>query len=235
MSTRPPDHRGRHCWADLGYADERAPAVDDAQWLTTGPRPRRSTRALAALVADSRGDHRCARRGSRLLSLTCPAAPGGWIGNPAAELLSRSRADTITAEVADRLVEATGGNPLALLELGPEAHRLHSAPYDNLPVTGQRRADLPQTRDRAVGGRAPRCLFCPASRPWTGRSPSRRGIHRPPGQTSSRPPRRWWPSAWACIELFILGARLLYHSASPADPQHQHLVALAGVMTGADD
>src|SRR4029077_10297133 len=52
----------------------------------------------------------------------------------AAELLSRTGSSAIPADVADRLVEATGGNPLALLELGPEAHRVHSAPYDNLPV-----------------------------------------------------------------------------------------------------
>src|SRR5439155_17013043 len=45
----------------------------------------------------------------------------------AAELLSRS---DVPEEVLERLYRATGGNPLALLELAPEAARLVTLPSD---------------------------------------------------------------------------------------------------------
>ncbi|HXI94551.1 MAG TPA: ATP-binding protein, partial [Candidatus Acidoferrum sp.] len=134
------------------YAEE-APVlvtVDDAQWLD-----RASTEAIGfaarRLVADPVAVIIAVREGeeSPLLAAGLPELrPAGLDRESAAELLSRSGAGAISAEVAGRLVEATGGNPLALVELGPEAQRVHAAPDDNLPVaTSVERAYL----RRAVG------------------------------------------------------------------------------------
>src|SRR5205085_439618 len=59
---------------------------------------------------------------------------GGLDQKAAAELLESSGAGHVSAEMTGRLVAATGGNPLALLELGPEAQRAPSGPDHNLPV-----------------------------------------------------------------------------------------------------
>src|SRR6202040_4174644 len=60
----------------------------------------------------------------------------------------------VSAEEADRLVEATGGNPLALLELGQETQRAPAAPHGNLPVaTTVERAYLRRADGLSEGAR----------------------------------------------------------------------------------
>ena len=121
------------------FADE-APlllTVDDAQWLD-----RASTEAIGFLARRLVADPVCVliaiREGeeSPLLAAGLPELRlAGLDSEAATELLARAGGTAVAADIASRLVEATGGNPLALLELGPEAGNVPAAPHDNLPVT----------------------------------------------------------------------------------------------------
>jgi DNA-binding CsgD family transcriptional regulator len=100
----------------LSEAAENGPllcVVDDAQWLD---RPSVEALAFAARRLEAEG-----------IALLAATREGGWPGlaelpvaglgaDEAAELL-RERAGEIRSEVRARLVEETGGNPLALVEL----------------------------------------------------------------------------------------------------------------------
>jgi len=120
------------------YADD-APVlmtVDDAQWLD-----RASAEALGfaarRLVADPVAVLVAVREGeeSLLLGAGLPELMlTGLDDVAAAELLAGVGAGSVTGEVVHRLVEATGGNPLALMQLGPEASRLAVTPNQTLPV-----------------------------------------------------------------------------------------------------
>jgi class 3 adenylate cyclase len=224
------------------YADE-APlllTVDDAQWLD-----RASTEAIGfaarRLVADPVAVIIAVREGeeSPLLAVGLPELrPAGLDRESAAELLSRSGADTITAEVADRLVEATGGNPLALLELGPEANRLHSAPYDNLPVaTSVERAYLRRAAGLSEGARRVLILLATSGTMDVGqvhRAAASIGLGADAVEEAEAASALVAQRAGRIEFVHPLARASIYHSASPADRRAAHR-ALAGVMTGADD
>ena len=214
--------------------------VDDGQWLD-----RASTEAIGfvarRLVADPVAVIIAIREGeeSPLLGAGLPELRlAGLDRASGAELLSRSGPSAISDEVAGRLVDATGGNPLALLELGPEAHRLDAAPYDNLPVaTSVERAYL----RRAAGLSAPArnvLLLLATSGPMDVGQVRRaaasmdlaaEAVEEAEGAVSLVAQR-----AGRIEFVHPLARASIYHSASPADRRAAHR-ALAHVMTGVDD
>ncbi|HEY0832251.1 MAG TPA: AAA family ATPase [Candidatus Dormibacteraeota bacterium] len=224
------------------YADE-APLlliVDDAQWLD-----RASTEAIGfvarRLVADPVAVIIAVREGeeSPLLAAGLPELRlGGLDRDAAAELLSRSGAGTISAEVAGRLVEATGGNPLALLELGPEAHRMDSAPHDNLPVaTTVERAYLRRAAGLSEGARHVLLLLATSGTIDAGRvrrAAASMGIGADAVEEAEAAAALVAQRAGRIEFVHPLARASIYHSASPADRRAAHR-ALAGVMTGADE
>jgi len=224
------------------YADE-APlllTIDDAQWLD-----RASTEAIGfaarRLVADPVAVIIAVREGeeSPLLAVGLPELrPAGLDRESAAELLSRSGAGAISAEVADRLVDATGGNPLALLELGPEAHRVHPAPYDNLPVaTSVERAYLRRAAGLSEGARRVLLLLATSGTMDVGqvhRAAASIGLGADAVEEAEATAALVAQRAGRIEFVHPLARASIYHSASPADRRAAHR-ALAGVMTGADD
>jgi DNA-binding CsgD family transcriptional regulator len=114
------------------YADAAPVAVlvDDAQWLD-GSSAQALLFAFRRLVADPiavliacREDEPSLLDGAGLDELRI----GGLTSDEAAKLVPG-----LSPEVASRLHQATAGNPLALLELAPEAHELALAP-EGAPV-----------------------------------------------------------------------------------------------------
>src|SRR4029077_19886845 len=110
--------------------------VDDAQWLD-----RASSEAVGfaarRLVADPVAILIAVREGeeSPLLAAGLPDLRlGGLDEVSATALLERGGAGNLSADLSRRLMQATGGNPLALIELGPDARRMSMSPQENLPV-----------------------------------------------------------------------------------------------------
>jgi DNA-binding CsgD family transcriptional regulator len=107
--------------------------VDDAHWLD-GSTAEALLFAVRRLVADPIAVVLAARDGepSLLDGADLPLLRlEGLDRDAAVELVG-----AVPQEVADRLYDATAGNPLALLELAPEAHRVTEIPLDApLPIS----------------------------------------------------------------------------------------------------
>ena len=110
--------------------------VDDVQWMD-----RASTEAIAfaarRLIADPvcilvavRSEEDSPFRTSGMTELNL----GGLDRDSATELIRRTSSAEFTREHIDRMVDATGGNPLALLELAPVGPQHSSAPLSELPI-----------------------------------------------------------------------------------------------------
>src|ERR1700693_6213792 len=110
--------------------------VDDAQWLA-----RASSEAIgfaarrlfadpvAVLIAVREGDD------SPLLAAGMPELGlSGLDEASVTTLLERAARGHVSNDVALWMLNATGGNPLALLELGHDAPQMSASPHDNLPV-----------------------------------------------------------------------------------------------------
>jgi hypothetical protein len=148
----------------LAAYSEKAPVavlVDDAQWLD-GSSADALLFAFRRLVADPVAVVLAVREGE--LSLLDGADLSalrlqGLDRTAAAELLKHQGDEPLSDELAERLHRETGGNPLALLELGAERQRLADLPPD-APLAAstsvarvylQRLRTLPQrTRDALV-------------------------------------------------------------------------------------
>jgi DNA-binding CsgD family transcriptional regulator len=143
------------------YSDQAPVAVlvDDAHWLD-GSSADALLFAFRRLIADPIAVVLAVRQGqpSLLDGADLPTlALQGLDRGSAAELLRHQGDDgPLSQELADRLHRETGGNPLALLELGAERHRLADLPPDAPLAAGtsvarvylQRLRALPQrTRD----------------------------------------------------------------------------------------
>jgi class 3 adenylate cyclase len=220
------------------YADE-APllvTVDDAHWLD-----RASAEAIGflarRLVADPVAVLIAVRQDedSPLLAAGLPEMHlGGLDPGAAAELLGGG----MSADVALRLVEATGGNPLALIELGPEANRFPAVPHQALPVaTSLERAYL--RRAAGLSPAARRVLLLLAASGGTDLALVRRAA------ASIGLDAEAVEEVEAAAALIVQrGARVefvhplarasIYHAASPADRRAAHH-ALALAMTSGDD
>ena len=137
--------------------------VDDAQWLDSA-----SQEAMAFATKRLQADRAALLFGARDDEERPFEAPGvesmpltGLPREAAAQLLSRTDATTLAPEVADRLFEATRGNPLALMELpsllSPEQLAGTTALEDPLPAGSSveraftRRVEaLPERAQRAL-------------------------------------------------------------------------------------
>ncbi|HEV2476648.1 MAG TPA: AAA family ATPase [Candidatus Dormibacteraeota bacterium] len=224
------------------YADD-APVlmtVDDAQWLdrasaeAVGFAARRLVAdPVAVLVAVREGEE------SLLLGAGLPELMlTGLDDVAAAELLAGVGAGSVTGEAVHRLVEATGGNPLALMQLGPEASRLAVTPNQNLPVaTSLERVYL--RRAAGLSENARRVLLLVAAS-----GGSDLGLVRQAARGMEVDAAAVEEAEAATALVLQRGDRIefvhplarasIYHSASPADRRAAHRV-LAGAMTDADD
>jgi DNA-binding CsgD family transcriptional regulator len=135
--------------------------VDDAQWLDEASAEtlafvarRLHAEGIAMIFAAREGDVR---------AFEAPGLPelplGGLAHDAAAALLEERPGRVVSAEVRERLVEATAGNPLALLELSAalsDAQRAGDEPIlDPLPVSARiERAFLARVRDLPDATRA---------------------------------------------------------------------------------
>lgn len=120
---------------------ERAPllvVVDDVHWLDEASAEALAFAArrlvadpVAVLVALRKGEH------SPFLTAGLPeVAVGGLDRDSATALLEQAAGRQVNTDVAAWLLASTAGNPLALIELGPDASRLNVPATDApLPVT----------------------------------------------------------------------------------------------------
>jgi DNA-binding CsgD family transcriptional regulator len=134
-------------------AEERLVVVlaDDVQWLD---RPSASALTFAArrLLADAvavllavRGEEASPIDGAGLEELMLP----GLAAEPARALLEAHAGRPVAADTAGWLHSATGGNPLALVELAGEAPRLRPGPVgDHVPIGARIERALARRLDR---------------------------------------------------------------------------------------
>src|SRR5438270_1871300 len=214
--------------------------VDDAQWLD-----RASAEAIGfaarRLVADPVLVLIAVREGeeSPLLAAGLPdLVLGGLDQKAAAELLESSGAGHVSAEMTGRLVAATGGNPLALLELGPEAQRAPSGPDHNLPVaTSVERAYLRRAAGLSDAARKVLLLVAAAGTSDMGvvrRAAVALAIDESAIDEAEAAGSLVSQRAGRIEFVHPLARASIYHSASPAERRAAHR-ALGRAMTGADD
>jgi DNA-binding CsgD family transcriptional regulator len=214
--------------------------VDDAPWLD-----RASAEAIGfaarRLVADPVAILIAVREGEEtpLLSAGLPELRLSGLDQASANtLLERSAAGEVSRDMARWLFDATGGNPLALLELGRESRRMSALPHDDLPIaTSVERAYL--RRADGLSDNARRVLLVMAASGTAELRLVRRAAaslglsasdvdeaEAAKGLISQRGDR---------VEfIHPLARAAIYHAASPGDRRAVH-GALAKVMSGADD
>jgi class 3 adenylate cyclase/tetratricopeptide (TPR) repeat protein len=224
------------------YADE-APlliTVDDAQWLD-----RASSEAIGfvarRLVADPVAILIAVREGeeSPLLAAGLPDLRlDGLDQASATQLLERAGAGDLSADLSRRLLEATGGNPLALIELGPDARRVSVTPQENLPVaTSVERAYLRRADGLSDPARRVLLLVAASGTPGVAlvqRAATALGIG-PAHLDEAEAATALVTQRDGRIEfVHPLARAAVYHAASPGERRAAHR-ALAGVMSDPDD
>jgi DNA-binding CsgD family transcriptional regulator len=143
------------------YADDAPLAllVDDVHWLD-GASGEALVFAVRRFIVDPIAAVLAVREGepSPLEGLDVPVLRlQGLERTAAVALLGPSTAEAAGADAIDRLYRATAGNPLALLELAPDALRLAASPAEPVPVPTaiaraflRRAADLPESTRRIL-------------------------------------------------------------------------------------
>ena len=219
---------------------ERAPvliAVDDAQWLD-----RASAEALAfaarRLVADPvsvvvalRNDEE-----SPLLHAGLEVIRVGALDREAAAQLLRAEAtEALSEERVDRLLTASAGNPLALLELARGGAQISTAARHDLPIgTSVERAYLRRAERLTSGAREALLLLAASGDSTVVRQASRSlgialadvdAIETATGLVRRAPDVEF---------VHPLARAAIYHAASPAERRAAHR-AIADVMTAAGD
>ncbi len=224
------------------YADE-APlliTVDDAQWLdrasseAVGFAARRLVAdPVAILIAVREGDE------SPLLAAGLPDLRlDGLDQASATALLERAGAGKLPAGLSRRLLDATGGNPLALIELGPDAHRVAMSPQENLPVaTNVERAYLRRADGLSDPARRVLLLIAASGTPGVAlvqRAATALGIG-PAYLDEAEAATALVAQREGRIEfVHPLARAAVYHGASPSERRAAHR-ALAGAMSDPDD
>ena len=224
------------------YAEE-APlliTVDDAQWLdrasaeAIGFAARRLFADPIAILIAVREDEE-----SPLLVAGLPELSLSGLDHAAATaLLETAAAGKMTAELARRMLDATGGNPLALLELGRDAPRTPGSPHDDLPLaTSVERAYLRRADGLSPGARHVLLVMAASGSPEVGlvqRAAQELGL--PPGDVERAEAARGLVVERGGSVEFVhpLARAAIYHSASPSDRRAAHR-ALAKVMTDPGD
>jgi DNA-binding CsgD family transcriptional regulator/tetratricopeptide (TPR) repeat protein len=224
------------------YAEE-APVlitVDDAQWLdrasseAIGFAARRLLADPVAILVALREVEDSPLLASGLSELTL----SGLDEASATALLEHAAVAHVPTDVARRLLYATGGNPLALLELGREAPHISASPHENLPIsTSVERAYLRRADGLSDRARSVLLLMAASGNPELGlvnRAAAAIGLELSDvGQAEAA--RGVVTQRGNRVEfVHPLARAAIYHSASPADRRAAHK-ALAKVMTEADD
>jgi DNA-binding CsgD family transcriptional regulator len=214
--------------------------VDDAPWID-----RASAEAIGfaarRLIADPVAILIAVREGEEtpLLSAGLPELRlSGLDQASATALLESSGTESVSRDVARWMLDATGGNPLALLELGREGRRMSALPHDDLPIATSveraylRRADgLSENVRRvllvmAASGAAELRMVRRAAGALGLSASDVDGAEAASGLISQRSDR---------VEfIHPLARAAVYHAASPGERRAAHK-SLAAMMTGADD
>jgi class 3 adenylate cyclase len=224
------------------YADQSPLliTVDDAQWLD---RASSEVIAFAArrLFADPVAILIAVRDGeeSPLLAAGLPEIRLSGLDLAfTTELLERTSDQSVPADVARWMLAATGGNPLALLELGPEAPRMSATPHDNLPIeTSVERAYLRRAAGLAAGARSVLLLMAASGTPELGlvqRAAASLGLTTSDVEQAEAATGLVGQQGERLGFVHPLARAAIYHSMSPADRRAAHK-ALARTMTGPDD
>ncbi|HKW58687.1 MAG TPA: LuxR C-terminal-related transcriptional regulator, partial [Candidatus Dormibacteraeota bacterium] len=222
---------------------EQAPllvTLDDAHWLDSA-----SAEAIAfaarRLVADPVAILVAVREGheSPFLAAGWPEIElGGLDHDAASHLLEQLATDPLPGDSLDRLLRATGGNPLALVELARTDPRPSGSPHLDLPVaTSVERAYLRRADGLSDGARQFLVLIAASGGSDLGlvrRAASALGVQSAAIEEAE--------AAGSLVQLvgdridFVhaLARAAIYHAASPAQRRAAH-GALAGVMSGPDD
>jgi class 3 adenylate cyclase len=224
------------------YAEE-APlliTVDDAQWLD-----RASAEAIGfaarRLFADPAAILISVREGeeSPLLAAGLPELRlSGLDQVSTSALLEQAAGGHVSTEIARWMLDATGGNPLALLELGREAQHMSASPHDNLPVaTSVERSYLRRADGLPEGARRVLLVMAASGTIELGlvqRAAAVLGLE--PSDLEQAEAARGLVTQLADRIEFVhpLARAAIYHSASPADRRAANK-ALAQVMTAPDD
>jgi DNA-binding CsgD family transcriptional regulator len=213
--------------------------VDDAQWLD-----RASSEAIGfaarRLLADPVAILVAVREGedSPLLTAGLPELSLSGLDQASATALLVRGAANVSADVARWMLGATGGNPLALLELAREASHISISPHDNLPIsTSVERAYLRRADGLSEKARSVLLLMAASGTPELGlvqRAAVAIGL-QPSDVEQAEAARGVVTQRGGRVEfVHPLARAAIYHSASPADRRTAHK-ALANVMTDADD
>src|SRR5438874_12057058 len=214
--------------------------VDDAQWID-----RASSEAIAfaarRLVADAVAILIAVREGEEsplVIAGLAEITLGGLDQVSATALLEKAADAKVPAEAARRMLEATGGNPLALLELGRDVHRRPSSPHHGLPVTTSvERAYLRRADGLSAGARQALLLMAASGMVDLGlvrRAAIALGLE-PSDVESAEGARGLVLERGGTVEfVHPLARAAIYHAASPTDRRAAHR-ALAGAMTDPDD
>ena len=149
------------------YADEAPVAVlvDDAHWLD-GSSADALLFAFRRLVAEPVAVILAVREGESSLLDGADVTRlrlAGLDRAAAAELLKRQPAGPLSHDLADRLHDETGGNPLALLELGADRDRLASLPPGTPLAAGASVAEVYLLRSRSLPPRTRDALVLAAA------------------------------------------------------------------------
>lgn len=214
--------------------------LDDAHWLdrasaeTIGFAARRMVADQVALLIAIREGEPSPLLEAGLEEVTL----GGLDPGSAAEVLCRAASGPVAVEVVRRLVEAAGGNPLALVEMASEADRFDAvAEYAPLPVpiaTTVERAYLRRAVEVSAAART--VLLLVAASGSAGVELVRTAAA---GLSLPRDAVEEAEAAAGLVALrgrsieFVhpLAAAAVYHAASPADRRTAHR-ALAAAMSG---
>jgi len=210
--------------------------IDDANWMD-----RSSAEAIAfaarRLLADPVAIVVAVREGeeSPFLSAGLPELNlSGLDEGAAAELLTVSKPTDSSAEFVRRMVEATGGNPLALLELGRAVSHLPATPYEELPIsTSVERAYLRRADGLSEGARQVLLVIAASGVPELGlvqRAASALGVKTADIEQAEGAKGLVAQRGRRLEFVHPLARSAIYHSASPAARRVAHR-ALARVMT----
>ena len=224
------------------YAEE-APlliTVDDAQWLdrasaeAIGFAARRLFADPVAILIALREDEE-----SPLLAASLPELSlSGLDPASATTLLERAGTGKVSPELARRMLDATGGNPLALLELGHEAPRASGAAHDDLPIaTSVERAYLKRADGLSDAARRVLLVMAASGSPEVGlvrRASAALGLEASDVERAEAARGVVVEHGGNVEFVHPLARAAIYHSASPADRRAAHR-ALAQVMTAAED
>ena len=213
--------------------------VDDVQWMD-----RASSEAIAfaarRLVADAvcvlvaiRSDEESPFLASGMTEVNL----AGLDRASATELIRRTASAELTRENVDGMVDATGGNPLALLELAPVSPRYSASPLQELPiVTSVERSYLRRADGLADGARHVLLLMSAsgtAERALVRRAAAALEIAPDDVERAEEAERLVRVIADRVEFVHPLARAAIYHSASAPQRRAAHR-ALAAVMTDAD-